>query len=278
MADVQYWQDLLNQEIESIRDLLDTIPRKSSMEKSHLIDQADKKIRDAQGTKRSFKMECRLVSDPNERRRYESQLSDQEKILTEISRELMDLRRDTPKGELFMGADMGGDGTTGELDGEKAGDALLKDASRIQDKTKASIDNIARMTAEAKNVGMETMEELRRQRDQISAIDEEAMKIEDNLKRADKLIRTFGRRMATDKLIQCFACLNVLLLVGVIVFSIVKKGGIPGDGLGEKDGPVQPVRMLRGNYDAIQHGNYHPVDAYLSSNIPNTRTDYLSDV
>lgn len=43
MADVQYWQDLLNQEIESIRDLLDTIPRKSSMEKSHLIDQADKK-------------------------------------------------------------------------------------------------------------------------------------------------------------------------------------------------------------------------------------------
>jgi len=123
---------------------------------------------------------------------------------------------------------------------------LLKEASHIQDKTQGALDNIARMTAEAKDVGMETMEELRRQRDQITSIDEDAMKIEDNLKRADKLIRTFGRRMATDKLIQCFACLNVLLLVAVVVYSIVKRKGIPGDGFDDDAGPSQPVRMLRG--------------------------------
>ena len=131
-----------------------------------------------------------------------------------------------------------------ELDAEESGDALLKDAHKIQDKTQSAIDNIARMTNEAKDVGMGTMEELRRQREQITAIDEEAMKIEDNLKRADKLIRNFGRRMATDKLIQCFACLNVLLLVGVIIFSIVKRGKIPGTDF--EGGPAQPVRMLRG--------------------------------
>lgn len=123
---------------------------------------------------------------------------------------------------------------------------MLKEASHIQDKTQGALDNIARMTAEAKDVGMETMEELRRQRDQITSIDEDAMKIEDNLKRADKLIRTFGRRMATDKLIQCFACLNVLLLVAVVVYSIVKRKGIPGDGFDDDAGPSQPVRMLRG--------------------------------
>lgn len=72
--------------------------------------------------------------------------------------------------------------------------------------------------------------------------------------------------------------LNVLSLVAVIAFLIVKKGGIPGDGLGEENGPAQPVRMLRGNYDIIHHENYDPVEGYLNSNIPNTRADYLSDI
>mmetsp|Transcript_19208 Transcript_19208/g.40048 ORF Transcript_19208/g.40048 Transcript_19208/m.40048 type:complete len:91 (-) Transcript_19208:86-358(-) len=61
------------------------------------------------------------------------------------------------------------------------------------------------------------------QRDQIKDITEEVMQIEDNLSRADKLIKTFGRRMATDKFIQCFTCVNVLLLVGVIVYAVVSK-------------------------------------------------------
>ena len=66
------------------------------------------------------------------------------------------------------------------------------------------------------------MEELLRQREQIRTIDNEANRIEDNLQRADKLIKAFGKRMATDKLIQCFACINILLLVGVIVYVVIR--------------------------------------------------------
>jgi len=242
MADVQYWQDSLQDEISEIQDLIDAIPTKNNMEKSRLLDQAERKIRSAQSTKRSFKMECRLVSDTAERRRYENQLSQYEQTLSAFSTEVTHLRAESSKGELFLGAN----NEKHELNAEESGDALLKEASHIQDKTQGALDNIARMTAEAKDVGMETMEELRRQRDQITSIDEDAMKIEDNLKRADKLIRTFGRRMATDKLIQCFACLNVLLLVAVVVYSIVKRKGIPGDGFDDDAGPSQPVRMLRG--------------------------------
>lgn len=245
MADVQYWQDSLQDEISTIEDLINTIPSKSPMDKSRLLDQAERKIRSAQGTKRSFKMECRLVSDTAERRGYENQLSQYEQALNALSSEVKNIRAESSKGELFLGAN----NDKQELSAEESGDALLKEASNIQDKTQGALDNIARMTAEAKDVGMETMEELRRQRDQITAIDEEAMKIEDNLKRADKLIRTFGRRMATDKLIQCFACLNVLLLVAVVVYSIIKKKGIPGDGFDNDSGPPQPIRLLRGDLE-----------------------------
>mmetsp|Transcript_19209 Transcript_19209/g.40053 ORF Transcript_19209/g.40053 Transcript_19209/m.40053 type:complete len:90 (-) Transcript_19209:47-316(-) len=44
------------------------------------------------------------------------------------------------------------------------------------------------------------------QRDQIKDITEEVMQIEDNLSRADKLIKTFDRRMGIDKFKQCFTC------------------------------------------------------------------------
>ena len=56
-----------------------------------------------------------------------------------------------------------------------------------------------------------------------------------------RLIRTFGRRMATDKFIQCFACINVLLLTGVIIYAIVSKKGLGGD---TNATPQSPVRML----------------------------------
>ena len=41
------------------------------------------------------------------------------------------------------------------------------------------------------------------------------MIIEDNLTRADKLIRNFTKRMMTDKLILCFTLINMSCLFGV---------------------------------------------------------------
>ena len=48
------------------------------------------------------------------------------------------------------------------------------------------------------------------------------MRIDDKLNRADKLIKTFGKRMATDRLIRCFTCVNILLLCGVVGYFVFK--------------------------------------------------------
>jgi hypothetical protein len=75
------------------------------------------------------------------------------------------------------------------------------------------------------------------------------------LNRADKLIKTFGKRMATDKLIQCFACTNILLLVGVVVYVVVKGGfdgakndGAPESPVGDGGTTSEQTRMLRGAF------------------------------
>mmetsp|Transcript_4888 Transcript_4888/g.10789 ORF Transcript_4888/g.10789 Transcript_4888/m.10789 type:complete len:261 (-) Transcript_4888:100-882(-) len=249
MADVQYWDDTLTDEVQSIRQLLNTAEGKSNMDKASALDRAEKKLRAANGTKKSYKMETRLVADPNQKRMYENKLSRLSEELSSCANDLKAMKGGMQRGELFVGArgkSSRGGGEYGEMSGEEAGDSMLSDMNNIQDKTKNSLANTKHMVAASKEVGEATMEELLRQREQIRNVDNEAMRIEDNLQRADKLIKTFGKRMATDRFIQCFACINILLLVGVVIYTILKKGSLTG---GENEGaPASPVggRLLRG--------------------------------
>ena len=72
---------------------------------------------------------------------------------------------------------------------------------------------------------MSTLEELQRQRETIQRINDDGNRMNDNLARAEQLLKQFGKRMASDKFIQCFALLNCLLLVGVVFYAIRKKDG-----------------------------------------------------
>lgn len=251
MADVQYWHDTLTDEVQSIQQLLQQAESLSDMDKASSLDRAEKKLRAAQGTKKSYKMETRLMSDPRQRRMYENKLSQLSDELGSCANDLKALKGCMQRGELFVGAkgvsESGGQYDNGEMTGEEAGDMMINDMHDLQDKTKASLQNTKNMVAASKNVGEATMEELLKQREQIRTIDDEAMRIEDNLNRADKLIKSFGKRMATDRFIQCFACVNIMLLVGVVIYSLLRDGKLTG---GNDNVPASPVpggrRLLRG--------------------------------
>lgn len=161
--------------------------KRDELQKAALLDNVERQIRAVNGTVRSYKMECRLLNDPNERKTYENKLKRHERDLKELSIQVQDYRQEISRGELFVNANRGGNP-------EEDGDVMLAEASKLQDKTQDSLNRTKNLVGEAKSVGLETMEELKRQRDQISRIDEEAKKMEGNLARADKLIKTFGRR------------------------------------------------------------------------------------
>lgn len=184
------------------------------------------------------------MADPKSKQMYENKLLRLSDELAQCSNDLKALKGGAQRGELFVGAKRSSGGEYGEMTGEEAGHAMINEMNSIQDKTKSSLHNTKQMVAASKEVGGATMEELLRQREQIRNIDNEAMRIEDNLQRADKLIKTFGKRMATDKFIQCFACVNILMLVGVVIYSIVRKRS--GEEDQSQDSPASPVRMLRG--------------------------------
>lgn len=68
--------------------------------------------------------------------------------------------------------------------------------------------------------------ELKRQGDQIKNIQEDVNQIESNIARANKQIRIFMRRMATDKLILLMLFLVTCGIVVAVVMFILKKLGI----------------------------------------------------
>lgn len=234
MGDVQYWQDTLTSEIESIRSILLSVSKTSNdLERKGAIDQAEKKLKSAAGSKRSFEMEVRIL-DQSARQAYGVELAKHDQNLAELRDELKVLRAENSRNQLFVGANME-DGGIESMQND--GDKMLEDASRLQDKTAESLSNTMSLIADSKMVGLQTVEDLEAQRNQIRGIDEDVMRLEDNLVRADVLIKNFGKRMATDKVIQCFACVNILMVVGVIVYAIVDKGGLSDKDSGS---PAEP--------------------------------------
>lgn len=205
-------------------------------QKSGIFDRVEKRLRGAQGTKRSFKMETRLVADVEARRKFESRLQRLDQQLMTLQADCKALRQEHERGELFDQPG-GGEGAT-EEDGQKAGDNMMKEAMDLQNKTQDSLGNTKALIAASKEVGMSTLEELERQRDVLSNIEKEVDRVDDNLARAEALMKQFGKRMAGDKFIQCFGVLNCLLLLGVIIYAIVKGGGLSG---GDEGTPASPL-------------------------------------
>jgi hypothetical protein len=166
------------------------LPSLGDEKKQIALDKLKKKIRGAKGTKRSLKMEIRLVSDVNSRRKYESRLASLDQMLQTLVADCKAAEAETQRGELFVGGGGGDENGHGGLAGQEGGDAMLRQASSLQDKTQDSLVNTKNMIAQSKEVGVATLEELERQRGVIENIDRGVDRIDDNLARAELLVST----------------------------------------------------------------------------------------
>jgi hypothetical protein len=100
---------------------------------------------------------------------------------------------DQNRGELFVSSGRAGGDLEGGRDPTKAGNRMLKEASALLDKTRDSLSNTKNMTAASKEVGVATLEELQRQLEVIHNIEKETDRVDENLARAEALMKRFGK-------------------------------------------------------------------------------------
>lgn len=228
------------------------MPSLSNVEKASLLDRCQGRLRSAKGTKRSYKMEIRLVQDVAKRRSYEQRLAQLDQQLKSLTADCKALESENQRGELFIESNDQAGGPNGNgMDPQKAGDNMLKEAHSIQDKTQDSLANTRSMIAESKEVGVSTLEELQRQREVIHSIESEVDRVDDNLARAEVLLKQFGKRMASDHFIQCFAVINCLLFLGVLIYAILNGANL--NPTSDPDDPTEGGRRILFSY--LRRGN-----------------------
>eukprot|EP00298_Acanthocystis_sp_HF-20_P004970 c15269_g1_i1.p1 GENE.c15269_g1_i1~~c15269_g1_i1.p1 ORF type:complete len:227 (+),score=85.45 c15269_g1_i1:33-713(+) len=108
----------------------------------------------------------------------------------------------------------------GQQQSQQSTSELLKSAHSAQDESFESLERSKRIVEETEQVGIATTTQLGAQREQLINVSKNLDEVEDQLKRADQLIRSFGRRMATDKLILCFLFLIVTGVIFIIGYKI----------------------------------------------------------
>jgi len=183
------------------------------------LNQGDECVQRIKDVKKSFGLELRLVKDRAVKTKFEGDAKLLDSRVSSLVRDLRSLRDQMNRTEML--SDGEGKSLVMRDTKRKGNDDLLEGASLLQDKTMESLNRTTAMIEESKELGTTSIQNMKDQRQQNDGIALEITNMDSNLKRAEKLIRNFTRRMASDKFIRAFAGINSVVLLGLIIYVLV---------------------------------------------------------
>ena len=96
---------------------------------------------------------------------------------------------------------------------------MVMEAKDVQKQSKQSTEQSKRIVQETLQIGVATHQQLKEQTDVIKQVDRHLDQIESNLKRAEKQVRAYVRRLAMDKVIFSLMMLLILCVIGAVAAS-----------------------------------------------------------
>lgn len=222
MGDVKYWDGSYGKTLDELDTQVKAAASTTGPEREAKLASATQCIKRLQGMKRSYNLEIKLMRDPEQKGIFQEEKNKKDARLTDLEAKLEEIRSkpNMEKATLFSRAV--------EVPVTKTADQKLDQADAIQNKTEAKYKNMISVLQETEVTASNAAAQLQEDRNKINDITESVMEMEGSMERANKLIRVFGKRMATDKFIQAFGCLNIAALVAIIVYVVVKNVGLPG--------------------------------------------------
>ena len=184
--------------------------------------------------KKSFGLELRVTSNREEKSDFSAKGKVLDQSFSALVSDIADIRaqaKEQDKKDLLTG-----NKTRFSTQGRDNED-LLADAAGIQNDTMASVARSQALVEESYEIGTATLEVLVGQREQINEISDEIDAIDSNLVRAEKLISAFGRRMATDRILQFFTAINLILVIAVVAYALTNKKSLDNGSSGGGEGP-----------------------------------------
>ncbi|KAL3661870.1 hypothetical protein V7S43_013163 [Phytophthora oleae] len=218
MAEISYYDADLSDAIEKLNELMGKVAKAPPGVRPEMLAMAEVKLKEMVELKKGFQLALRQAPRDQVvafREKFEEHCARVE----ELSSEFRWAKAEQERNGLFgdrAAASAAGARTTGLGNKE-----LLDKTLDIQSKTEQSLMSTAKLVEQSKDVAAATAEALRGQREHIVEITDAVMGIEDSLQRADKLIRSFARRMATDRVILLFTFLVIVGIAGIVGYKSI---------------------------------------------------------
>ena len=261
MSDLNYWYDEYAKEVEQLRELIEKLKKDVNSSNQKLIEllvrDCDNKILRVKEVKKSFTLELKLARDKTLRAEFEVHMKEIDDKVAELTKEYGLVKASTNKSALF------GDAIpaySNSVEG-KDNDTLLRDTHKVQDLTFDSLSRTRNMIQASKEIGTATVEQLVTQKEQIKSIEADIDAMDTNLVRAQKLVSNFARRMATDRIIQLFTAVNIVVMLGLILYVAVsgRKLGAASSG-SSGGGPTAQTPTFRPTLapNMSYHPSFHP--------------------
>lgn len=99
----------------------------------------------------------------------------------------------------------------------------LEKARKIQDETEASLNRTKELISNAQLIARGTLSTMEIHRIHLTDISNEVGDVKTELQRTNHLVRTLANRIMTDRCILVLSCFNVIGIVIIIVYVVLKR-------------------------------------------------------
>jgi len=205
--DIKVTEDELNTLFDEVDHVLKEIEGLSGREKTDRIDYCRTRTDRIKRAMTEFRTEVRYLSY-DEQKAYKTKIEAFEARFKEQLNSLQFAEKNEVTG--------GGIGTMST-------DQMLNRADAIQKQDINMLQNMARITEQDKELGVETLAQIDEQNEQLRNAQRQVEHINSDLDIAKKTLRQIANRYATDRLILVFVVLLALAILIAIIFSAIKK-------------------------------------------------------
>lgn len=208
-------RDVLAQVQKGIEELMSPGAKKLSFDaRAEKVANVQQRLDRAKKLNQSFRVELRDLQRDS-LKEFEAKGREHSQNITKLGTDLQSAKSALERGDLLEGKE-----APKPVDLETASTKQVIDHGKaIQAKSSESLGRAAKLVNQSEAVGAETAARLKEQTEKMKGIYSNVDKIESDLQRADKIMRAFMRRMATDKLVLCFILLIIAGIITIVAYK-----------------------------------------------------------
>ena len=213
--DIDHWDETISLTFKNITENIAKCKNKKTNEsvKNAIITKEFPALFDRlRGLQKSYRREMLNIGNASDKREAKQRFDEIKKTYKNLEGEVKWLQKANDQSTL-----LGAEAVVNKVSDDQIADQMLK----VQDQDIESLKGMTGLVDEIKQVGLNTAANLNEQTNQLERINTKASGIQNDIKRANRILYAYRRRMMQDRATVILLLLVVLGIIGIVIYSTV---------------------------------------------------------